>query len=151
MVDFNPIDMNQDKISEFNIKKLRKNDSFKVPDNYFEDFNYSMQIEISSNSPVVSVFERFIYMLRLRFTVPFLLVCFISLLTIQFDLSSKEDLMADAEIEQYLMNELQYAQLEDIVDLADFENPEILIRDSEILDYLESESIDNELIYQQLK
>jgi hypothetical protein len=124
-----------------------------VPDNYFEDFNYRMQIEISSNSPEVSFLDRLLYMLRLRFTVPFLFVCFISFLAIQFDLNNKKELIADADIEDYLMNQFQYMPLEEIADLANFkmEEPKVFIKDSEILDYLDAESIENELIYQQLK
>ncbi len=144
--------MTQEKSSDFNLKKLRKKDSFKVPDNYFEDFNYRMQIEISSNSAEVSFLDRLLYMLRLRFTVPFLLVCFISFLAIQFDLNNREELVTDADIEYYLMNQFQYLQLEEIADLANFkmEESKVLMKDSEILDYLETESIENELIYQQL-
>ncbi|MEQ8908774.1 MAG: hypothetical protein RIC95_06255 [Vicingaceae bacterium] len=128
-------------------KKYRKQEAYQVPENYFEDFAYRMQLEIGEEEKSTSWLTKLSHKLQLRWSIP----TFVVLALVSFSIwlnSSQSHYMIDDEIKAFLVeDQSRWSANTELLDLAyqDNSNASTLFNDAELKAYLEEESSDLEV------
>lgn len=137
------------------LKQIRKQEAFKLPKNYFENFEAEMMNKLpqTERQPSVNWFELLIYRLQLRFVLPSLLLGILIAAIIYIDLEreNKAFYMSDTEIADYLLEEYDDELDQDIyamsLELSTLgEEQELTLRDAEIIEYLAEDEVEAEVL-----
>lgn len=123
-------------------KKYRKQEAYKVPNGYFEDFAYQMQLKIGEEKQSTSWLSRLTFALQLRWSIPTFLVFALVYFSLWLN-SSQSNYMLDQDIQAYLANEdNRWANSDELFDLAYEEHSSFSenFNDIELRIYLEEES-----------
>lgn len=134
------------------LKKIKDQKGFTVPENYFSKFEDRLMSELSPKEEFVkkaSWFDNLVYQLQLRFTIPASLVTAIALIIIFINLDQEEEVLtfSDAEIKNYLLEEYDEDVEESIYAMSfGVDENDLIMTDTEIMDYLYENDIDLEII-----
>lgn len=134
-----------------NLKKIRQQEAFKVPENYFSNFENRLMNQVSSTNEesATNWFQLLIYQLQLRFSIPATMVACLALIIISISLDQEKQsfIFTDGEINSYLLDAYD-DELETTLYAMTVSSQESdeLISDDEILEYLYEENVENELI-----
>ena len=129
------------------LKKYRKQDAFKVPDDYFEDFAYRMQLQIGEDSVKISWLTKLNQAFQFRWSMPMFIV--IALCYFSIWVNQDGVYMQDEDLQTFLLEESEdWMANQDLMDLA-YNYPASTLEDfsdEDIENYLNEESSDTELI-----
>tara|TARA_B100000965_G_C19129347_1_gene556772 strand:+ start:48 stop:461 length:414 start_codon:yes stop_codon:yes gene_type:complete len=129
------------------LKKYRKQDAFKVPDDYFEDFAYRMQLQIGEDSEKISWLTKLNQAFQFRWSMPMFIV--IALCYFSIWVNQDGVYMQDEDLQSFLLEESEdWMANQDLMDLAYHYQASTLedFSDEDIENYLNEESSDTELI-----
>lgn len=132
------------------INQFKKQEAFKVPANYFEDFALNMQNEIVSEQPKSGLASLF-SLANLKVLVPsfaLVIICFSIYHITSSDLAYVP--ISAADITEYILQEEEYQILDEYEELlaSNLNLDEPSVSDEDIIDYLVNEEIELDLLTQ---
>lgn len=128
------------------LKKYRKQEAYELPENYFEKFSYRMQLAIGEEEKKTSLFARFAYTFKLRWSIPLSLVVLLSFVGIWQETNAPVHL-TDQELVAFLAEEdNNWFGTDELMILAEQSQTSAYISDEDLLLYLNEESTEIELI-----
>ncbi len=133
-----------------NINQFKKQEAFKVPTNYFEEFALNMQNEIVSEQPKSGLIRLF-NMANLKVLVPsfvLVIICFSIYHITSSDLAYVP--ISTADITEYILQEEEYQIIDEYEELlaSNLNLDEPSVSDEDIIDYLVNEEIELDLLTQ---
>jgi len=133
------------------LKKIKQQKAFKVPENYFSVLEDKVMDRIEPKEEVQKInwFDRIVYQLQLRFSIPTAMVAGLALIIIYINLDQEKEKMifSDAEIKNYLIEEYD-DQVEEELLAMNFQEAEANyeMSDEDIIEFLAEEEVDLEII-----
>jgi len=128
------------------LKKYRKEEVLKTPEDYFDKFAYRMQMTIGEEEKKTSWLTKIAYTLKLRWSVPLMTVVMLSFFGIWYEQNDTVQLN-DQDLMLFLAEEnTDWWSTDELMDLTYEAKSPSYISDQELLMYLKEENIEHELI-----
>jgi hypothetical protein len=132
---------------KYHYKLFRKQEAYKLPKEYVEDFANRMQLQIGEEEGKTNWFTRLTHQLQLRWSIPVLIVMTLMFFSIWLG-SNSSPYFVDEEIEAYLLDLSRNNTSISLMNLA-YAEPSatngIELSDEELLEYLSNEVQENEI------